>query len=86
MEDELDPLEKTLEQYKEAKLTAFRHLQRKTIWPEFDAKERVVGRIRSRGINNENHVYMGPYGGFFYRSRVSGKHVSLKRGQRVEFN
>lgn len=76
----------TIENYKNEKLKNLIELQAKTEWPEFKTEPINIGKIKSRGINNENDVFMGPYGGVFYKSRVSGVETYLKKNQRVKFN
>jgi hypothetical protein len=50
-----------------------------------DASPKLVGKIIFRGINNDNKVYMGPFGGLFYMSRITGVKTFLKTGQNVQF-
>lgn len=72
--------------FKKKKLESFRHEQNNRNWPDFNSNPVVVGRIKSRGLNNDNQVFQGPYGGLFYYSRASGTAYSVKPSQKVDFS
>lgn len=74
-----------LEEYKRKKLSQLRDVQQATNWPNFNQNPHIVGKVRTRGINNGNEVYQGPYGDFYYHSRVSGLAIYLKKTTPVDF-
>lgn len=76
----------TVEKYKAEKLKNFQELQAKSIWPKFNSEPAKVGKLETRGILNNAHVSVGPYGGLTYQSPVSGCHYPVKKGMRVQLN
>lgn len=73
-----------LEDFKKQKLLEYRTKHTQNI--VFNSEPIYVGKIISRGFNNRNRVYMGPYGGLFYLSRVSGMQVPVRPKQKIDFN
>lgn len=84
VDDESDILEYGLKKYRKERIENLKKLQNNNIYPIL-AEPLKVGKIKSRGFNNGNTVYQGPYGGFHYISRVSGIKTPIQKGQTIEF-
>jgi hypothetical protein len=78
----VDDIPNPLEDFKRQKLQEFKAKYKPVT---FNSKPRYVGKIISNGFNSGNEVFMGPFGGLFYRSRLSGRQVPVQPTQPIEY-
>lgn len=71
--------------FKNQKLDQLKENQASRIWPQFNSEPILIGKLKTRRFNNNNNVYQGPYGGFFYYSKVSGVAYSINPSQKINF-